>query len=214
MTNFIPVFPLDIVVFPEEKLNLHIFEPRYKQMIQECVEKKKLFGLPPVFDRKPAEYGTLMEITEVAKIYDNGEMDIRTKGVSVFQTLEFVKEIPEKLYSGAIVTYPDNVIEKGETQISTIILNEVKRLYALLNLESKFPADKTSMISYEIGHLVGFSREQEYEMLQLFTEVQRLEYIRRHLKELIPTIQELEEMKARIQRNGHFRDLSTGDLNL
>jgi hypothetical protein len=70
------------------------------------------------------------------------------------------------------------------------------------------------MISYEIGHLVGFSREQEYEMLQLFTEVQRLEYIRRHLKEIIPTIQELEEMKARIQRNGHFRDLSTGDLNL
>jgi len=214
MTNFIPVFPLEIVVFPEEKLNLHIFEPRYKQMIQECVEKKKLFGLPPVFERKPSEFGTLMEITEVVKIYDSGEMDIRTKGVSVFKTLEFVKEIPEKLYSGAIVTYPDNVMEKGDTQISTIILNEVKRLYALLNMESKFPADKTSMISYGIGHLVGFSKEQEYEMLQLLNEVQRLEYIRRHLKEITPTIQELEELKARIQRNGHFRDLSTGDLNL
>lgn len=214
MTNFIPVFPLEIVVFPEEKLNLHIFEPRYKQMIQECVEKKKLFGLPPVFERKPSEFGTLMEITEVVKIYDSGEMDIRTKGVSVFKTLEFVKEIPEKLYSGAIVTYPDNIIEKGDSQISTILLNEVKRLYTLLNLESKFPTDKTSMISYEIGHLVGFSKEQEYEMLQLFTELQRLEYIRRHLKEITPTIQELEELKARIQRNGHFRDLSTGDLNL
>lgn len=214
MTNFIPVFPLEIVVFPEEKLNLHIFEPRYKQMIQECVEKKKFFGLPPVFERKPSEFGTLMEVTEVVKIYDSGEMDIRTKGVSVFKTLEFVKEIPEKLYSGAIVTYPHNVMEKGGTQISTIILNEVKRLYALLNMESKFPADKTSMVSYEIGHLVGFSKEQEYEMLQLLNEVQRLEYIRRHLKEITPTIQELEELKARIQRNGHFRDLSTGDLNL
>lgn len=214
MTNFIPVFPLEIVVFPEEKLNLHIFEPRYKQMIQECVANKKLFGLPPVFDKRPAEYGTLMEITEVVKVYDNGEMDIRTRGVSVFKTLEFVKEIPEKLYSGAIVTYPDNIMEKGDTQISTLILNEVKRLYALLNLESKFPAEKTSMISYEIGHLVGFSKVQEYEMLQLFNEVQRLEYIRRHLKEIIPTIQELEVMKARIQRNGHFRDLTTGDLNL
>lgn len=214
MTNFIAVFPLEIVVFPEEKLNLHIFEPRYKQMIQECVANKKPFGLPPVFNKRPAEYGTLMEITEVVKVYDNGEMDIRTRGVSVFKTLEFVKEIPEKLYSGAIVTYPDNVMEKGDTQISTLILNEVKRLYALLNLESKFPAEKTSMISYEIGHLVGFSKEQEYEMLQLFTEVQRLEYIRRHLKDIIPTIQELEAMKARIQRNGHFRDLTTGDLNL
>ncbi|MFN4249093.1 MAG: LON peptidase substrate-binding domain-containing protein [Flavipsychrobacter sp.] len=214
MTNFIPVFPLEIVVFPEEKLNLHIFEPRYKQMIQECVVNKKPFGLPPVFNKRPAEYGTLMEITEVVKVYDNGEMDIRTRGVSVFKTLEFMKEIPEKLFSGAIVTYPDNVMEKGDTQISTLILNEVKRLYALLNLESKFPAEKTSMISYEIGHLVGFSKEQEYEMLQLFTEVQRLEYIRRHLKDIIPTIQELEAMKARIQRNGHFRDLTTGDLNL
>src|SRR6187455_311175 len=50
MTNFIPIFPLGIVVFPGENLNLHIFEPRYKQLIKECFEQKKPFGIPPVID--------------------------------------------------------------------------------------------------------------------------------------------------------------------
>jgi Lon protease-like protein len=52
------------------------------------------------------ELGTLVEITEVSKIYDNGEMDIKTKGEKVFRVLEVIKEIPDKLYSGAIVNYP------------------------------------------------------------------------------------------------------------
>ncbi len=214
MTNFIPVFPLEIVVFPGEKLNLHIFEPRYKQMIKDCVELKKPFGLPPVFGNKPSEYGTLMEILEVANVYDNGEMDIRTQGVSVFNVLEYVKQIPDKLYAGAIVSYPDNVMAHGDTQLSKLLMNEVKRLYTLVNLEHKFPADKTAMVSYEIAHLVGMTKEQEYEMLQLMTELQRLEYIRRHLKNVIPVVQELEAMKERVQRNGHFRNLNPGDFNL
>jgi uncharacterized protein len=214
MTNFIPVFPLEIVTFPGEKLNLHIFEPRYKQMIRECIELKKPFGLPPVFGNKPSEHGTLMEITEVAKVYDNGEMDIRTVGVSVFRVLEYVRQIPDKLYAGAIVTYPDNVMEQGDTQLSRLLMDEVKRLYTLLNVESKFPTEKKAMVSYEIAHLVGMNKEQEYEMLQLFNELQRLEYIRRHLKNIVPVIQELEAMKERVQRNGHFRNLNPGDFNL
>jgi hypothetical protein len=68
------------------------------------------------------------------------------------------------------------------------------------------------MLSYEIAHLVGLSVQQEYEVLSLFTELHRLEYIRRHLANIVPVIQELEHMKERIQRNGHFRDLSLGDL--
>lgn len=214
MTNFIPVFPLELVVYPGEKLNLHIFEPRYKQMIAECVREKKPFGLPPVFANKPAEHGTLIEITEVVKTYDTGEMDIRTQGVSVFRVLEYVRQIPDKLYAGAIVTYPDNVLEQGDTQLSRLLMNEIIRLYTLLNVEHKFPADKTSMVSYEIAHLVGMSKEQEYEMLQLFTELQRLEYIRRHLKNILPVIQELETMKQRVQMNGHFRHINPGEFNL
>ena len=135
-------------------------------------------------------------------------MDIRTKGLSVFRILQPVTDVPEKMYNGAIVNYPDNVLEHGDDKLSALIVDEVKRLYALLNVVEKFPVDKEKMQSYEIGHFVGFSYNQEYEMLGLFTELHRLEYIRRHLNNIVPVIKELEEMKERIQRNGHFRDLS------
>ena len=80
MTNFIPIFPLGIVVYPGENVNLHIFEPRYKQLIKECSENKKSFGIPAVLDNRLQERGTLVSVTEVSKVYDNGEMDIKTKG--------------------------------------------------------------------------------------------------------------------------------------
>lgn len=212
MTNFIPVFPLNIVVYPGETLNLHIFEPRYKQMVSECIAEKKPFGIPPVVEKNLRDIGTLIEITELAKEYPDGTMDIRTKGLSVFRILHRMDEIPDKLYSGAIVTYPDNVTEAGDNALARNIVAEVKRLYALLNVSEKFPAGKELMLSYELAHLVGLSLEQEYELLGIFTELQRLEYLRRHLNSIVPVIKELENIKERIQRNGHFRDLSLGDL--
>jgi len=77
MTNFIPIFPLALVVYPGEELNLHIFEPRYKQLIAECFEMKKNFGIPSVINDKMADLGTLVEIKEIVKTEENGEMDIR-----------------------------------------------------------------------------------------------------------------------------------------
>ena len=96
MTNFIPIFPLSIVVYPGEDLNLHIFEPRYKQLINECHGQKKLFGIPAVIENSLQDFGTLMEITEITKVHENGEMDIKTRGKKVFGCLEVIKEIPEK----------------------------------------------------------------------------------------------------------------------
>lgn len=212
MTNFIPIFPLKIIVYPGESLNLHIFEPRYKQMIRECLSTKKPFGIPVVLDTKVEEFGTLMEITELAREYDSGELDIRTKGLSVFRVLEIVDTIPEKLYSGAIVNYPQNIMAAGDSEISRIITDEVRRLYTLMNLDEKFPSDKSSMLSYELAHVIGLTAAQEYELLNIFTEIQRMEYIRRHLNNLLPAVKELEQVKARIQMNGHFRHLSLDDL--
>ena len=93
MTNFINIFPLSIVVYPGEALNLHIFEPRYKQLILDCKESKKPFGIPPVLTDAIGELGTLVELVEITQVYDNGEMDIKTKGLEVFRILEVVKEI-------------------------------------------------------------------------------------------------------------------------
>lgn len=212
MMNFIPVFPLNIIVYPGEPLNLHIFEPRYKQLIKECIEEQRPFGIPVVLDKKIEEFGTLLEVTELAKEYENGEMDIKARGIQVFRVLEIIKDLPDKLYSGAIVNYPENILEPGNSKTEALIISEVKRMYTLLNVEDKFPTAEGGMLSYKIGHYIGFTALQEYEMLQLFTETLRLEYIRQHLKNMLPLIQGMEQAKARIQMNGHFRDLSLGDI--
>src|ERR1700712_2391892 len=106
MINFIPIFPLGLVVYPGESLNLHIFEPRYKQLIQECKALDKPFGIPAVIGDRLQDYGTVVRIKEITAVQDNGEMDIKTEGEKVFRILEVIKEIPDKLYSGAIVNYP------------------------------------------------------------------------------------------------------------
>src|SRR5688572_29324361 len=130
MTNFIPIFPLGIVVYPGEELNLHIFEPRYKQLIKECFDAGKPFGIPAVINDKMSEMGTLVEIREISKVYEDGKMDIRTEGKQVFKILEVIKELPEKLYSGAIVTYPKNVIGGGKRELMKLILHGIREIYS------------------------------------------------------------------------------------
>lgn len=214
MINFIPIFPLNVVIYPGERLNLHIFEPRYKQLLGECIREGKPFGIPTVLDSKIEEFGTLVEVVSLEKEYDNGEMDVRTQGKSVFKILEVVKDIPEKLYDGAIVDYPRNQLQRTDTKTAELIVSEVRRLYRLVAAEDKTPANLDDLNSYGIAHLVGLSLQQEYELLGLLDETQRLEYIRRHLAAILPVVQNLEAMKARIQQNGHFKDLSLGDLKL
>ena len=137
MTNFIPIFPLGIVVYPGERLNLHIFEPRYKQLITECHEQKKPFGIPTVIENKVQDYGSLVAILEVTKVHDNGEMDIKTMGERVFRILEVIKEVPDKLYSGAIVNYPDSY-EKGNPELMRKVMTGIRDLHQLLKVSKDF----------------------------------------------------------------------------
>lgn len=207
MTNFVPIFPLGIVVYPGEALNLHIFEARYKQLIADCIEKNQAFGIPAVIDNKVAEMGTLVRVTEVSKKYDNGEMDIRTEGVKVFRMLELIKSIPEKLYSGAIVNYPENKVE-GDAVLMRKVLLGVRRLHALLNTGKTFAKDDDQLRSYDVAHHAGLTLQQEYELLQLLHELQRLEYLKQHLAKAIPLVVQLESLKEKIRQNGHFKNLS------
>ena len=206
MTNFIPLFPLGIVVYPGEKLNLHIFEPRYKQLISECAEKKKPFGIPVVINNKLNEMGTLLEVVEISKVYDDGKMDIKTEGLKVFRMLEMIKEVPGKLYSGAIVNYPDN-ISKGNKILMQNIVNGVKELHKLLKVEKNFPRPDDELNCYDIAHHAGLSLNEEYELLELLQELQRQEYLKRHLKKVMPLMAEMEILKERVKLNGHFKHL-------
>ena len=207
MTNFIPIFPLGIVVYPGENVNLHIFEPRYKQLVKECHDNKKSFGIPAVVNNKLQENGTLVSVIELSKMYDNGEMDIRTTGEKVFRMLEVIKEVPDKLYSGAIVNYPDNR-EQGDIELMRRVMNGIRELHKLLNVSKDFKKPDEELKAYEVAHHIGLTLEEEYELLGLMNELQRQEYIKRHLTKVLPLVAEMEGLKEKIKQNGHFKNLS------
>ena len=214
MTNFIPIFPLSIVIYPLEKLHLHIFEPRYKQLIKECVEAKKPFGIPTVLNNRLQDMGTLVEVTEIVQEYESGEMDINTVGIKVFRTLEVIKKVPEKLYSGAIVNYPANKMDDGNAKLMQSVINGVKEVHRLLNISKDFKKPDHELSSYDVAHHAGLSAEEEYEFLGLLRELQRQEYLKRHLQKVLPMLMEMEQLKKKVKLNGHFRNLSPLDLNI
>lgn len=213
MINFIPIFPLSLVVYPGESLNLHIFEERYKQLINECNFHKKHFGIPSVINDKVGELGTLVRVKNIAAVYPDGRMDITVEGLNVFKILEVVKDVPDKLYSGAIVNYPENEIMLS-VQMMKYILNSIRELHRLLKVTKDLKKPDDQLLSYDLAHHAGLNLEEEYELLGLLREDQRLEYLKRHLKKLLPLAGGVESLKERIQMNGHFRELKGFNLDL
>jgi len=207
MTNFIPIFPLGIVVYPGENLNLHIFEPRYTQLINECYSQKKQFGIPTLIEDRLQDYGSLVTILEITKVHENGEMDIKTQGSRVFRILEVIKEVPDKLYSGAIVNYPETN-EQGNIELMKKVMNSIRELHRLLKVDKDFKKKDEEVKAFDVAHHVGLSLDEEYEMLHLLHERQRQEYLKRHLTKVIPLVAEMEQLKEKIKLNGHFKNLS------
>ena len=213
MTNFIPIFPLSVIVFPGENLNLHIFEPRYKQLIAECFEQKKPFGIPAVVNKELKELGTLVEVKEVKKLYDDGQMDITTKGVKVFKVLELIKEVPEKLYSGAIVTYPGNEDDGNRLLMQKVVIG-IKELHRQLQVTKDFKKPENELNAFDVAHHMGLNTDEEYELLGLFREAQRQEYLNRHLSKVLPMLAEMDNLKEKVKLNGHFRNLEGFSFDL
>lgn len=206
MTNFIPIFPLEIIVYPGEKVNLHIFEDKYKQLIDDVNKEKKFFGIPPVIKNKISETGTLVFVEEIAKQYEDGRMDVVVKGKGIFRILEVIESVPAKLYSGAIVKHAEND-EAGSSKHLKAVISAIRELHRLLNVNKDFKKPDEELKSYDVAHHAGLSIDEEYELFNLLREDQRIEYLRRHLKKIIPVVAGAEALKKKIQMNGHFKEL-------
>ncbi|WP_291721225.1 LON peptidase substrate-binding domain-containing protein [Bernardetia sp.] len=200
----LPLFPLNLIVFPNEPLNLHIFEPRYRQLISDCIENKQTFGIPPFLNEKLQDYGAEIELVEIARRHTDGRMDIKTKCVGAFKMLSYYNPAPNKLYAGGeieriIHTDSSTFLDKEK------ILAQTTELWQLVKAKADVPTE-TEFLSFKIAHKIGLSLEQEYDLLRIADETERLELISRHLDNIIPIIREVERTKERIRMNGHFKN--------
>jgi len=212
MSTFLPMFPLQLVVFPDENLNLHIFEPRYKQLIRECETQGITFGIPTYLNGKVMDIGTEVKLLSIEKRYPSGEMDIKTQGLGTFKIQEFYKIAPERLYAGADVERLETQPSEGDYVLAEQVLNAVRDLFDLLNVQKELPDVPNAFRTFDWAHHVGLSTEQEYTLLCLADENQRLKYLKSHLDELLPRVREVEEVRRKAQMNGHFKNVIPPDL--
>ncbi len=206
MADYLPMFPLQLVVFPNEDLNLHIFEPRYKQLIEECDQQGLTFGIPAYIEGQLKDVGTEVRLVEIVKKYPSGESDIRTQGVDPFRIHEYHKTAPGKLYAGAEITRIKNQMQ-GDYAKNQELRDLVEELFKIMKINKSVPELDEQFQTYEVAHNVGLSLEQEYELLTIASETERQDYLINHLQNLIPTVKEMENLRQRVQMNGHFKNI-------
>lgn len=203
------MFPLQSVFFPGETVPLHIFEERYQQLIRDCREEAITFGVPVYIDKK-IEYGTEVQLVEVVNSYEGGEMDVVCVARQVFKVLSFENEMEGKLYAGGEVKFLEANNDADET-LRADVLKKIEELYDLMGVElPSVPSDKFN--SYAFAHKMGLSFDQEYELLQLTNETERLHYIRLHLEATITILKQINTTKAVIEMNGHFKNFDPLDF--
>ena len=211
MTDFLPLFPLKLVVYPGENLNLHIFEARYKQLIRECDQNKTSFGIPAYIGNKIMPIGTELQLLSIENRQENGEMDIKTRGIGVFKVEEFYSQAPNKLYPGAdIKRLP--LEDQYDLEVNEQILEKVLILFKLLKIAKKPPRSASTFRVYDIAHYIGLNIDQEYALLAVPTEYERQIFALAHLTKLIPMVESMEESKERAQMNGHFKHITPPDF--
>ena len=205
MQKFMPLFPLGIVVFPGEKLNLHIFEHRYIQLIEETQSSKKNFGIPLYIKNNLAEYATEIELLSIEKKYEDGKLDIKTRGIGVVRILHFMDTVSGKPYYGGIVQKVEQQNEEIH-KINPLLAKLLIKLKETLGIEKPIFKDLDNMNSFDIAHYVGFSLEDKYHLLTITDEKIRQNMIYQHLEKSLPTLKENVELINRIKMNGHFRN--------
>jgi len=205
----LPLLPLQSVFFPGETVPLHIFEERYKQLINDCRQEAITFGIP-VFINNTLVYGTEVQLVEVVTTYESGEMDVVCVARQVFKILSFENQLEGKLYAGGDVEFLD-VENDADEELRNKVLLQLEKLYDLMDV----PFTKTSpkqFNSYSLAHKMGLSFEQEYKLLQISNETDRLLFIKNHLKATTTVLSEVNRTKGIIEMNGHFKNFDPLDF--
>ena len=129
MSKFIALFPLNVILLPGERMRLHIFETRYKQLINECVDMDKNLGIPFVRFSKLTGTGSEVRVSKVINHYANGEMDIEIEGVKIFQLMDFQDPFPGKLYAGGNTSTIENIDVTDENRFVSFVRTFYRSVY-------------------------------------------------------------------------------------
>ncbi|HET9283032.1 MAG TPA: LON peptidase substrate-binding domain-containing protein [Candidatus Angelobacter sp.] len=197
----LPLFPLEIVLFPGTPLPLHIFEPRYKEMIAECLEQKRAFGMVRVKENALASVGCSATILNVIKKYDDGRLDIAAEGQKRFEIETLNQE--RSFLQGEVTYFEDepSQVEKGSRE-TLIQLHE--QLFAILGQTVEIEEDAPSL-SFHLAGELPVDLDFKQALLEMKSEAERVETLTEYYRATIPKVEKTLLARQRASGNGHVQ---------
>jgi Lon protease-like protein len=201
VTSF-PLFPLGIVLLPEEVVPLHIFEDRYKLMIGECLEQEKEFGIVWLSDSGLREIGCTASITELLETMDDGRMNILVRGEEPFRLMRRIEELPYP--AGDVELLDDDGVEP-----SPDVLAETRERYANLVerlTDSRPEAEQLDQLgAYGIAATIDFALDAKQSLLESRSEEERLRMLSELIEAAMKRVDYVERAGERAKSNGKIR---------
>jgi ATP-dependent Lon protease len=202
----IPLFPLPAVVFPGEPLPLHIFEPRFKELVGYCLAdptETRLFAIAMTENRQLRPIGCGVRIERVVRRYDNGELDIVVVGERRYEMKQLLRE---QSYPEVEVEFFDDLSLPGHPlQLEQAVTMHARLIELVKGKTPSMYYPEGAANSFILAHEAGFDLAQRQRLLEMRREEHRLDYLIAYYKEVIPVLAEKEEIQERVRANGYFR---------
>ncbi len=200
MPLLIPLFPLDLVLFPGTPLPLHIFEPRYKEMIGECLGRDTVFGVVRAMEKGFANVGCTAEIITVTREYPDGRLDIVTEGRERFEVQDINRE--RSFLRGEVAMIkdqPDPPSAADRERASQLHADILSMAGAVQDLSAANPES----LSFYLAGSLPLELDFKQDLLALRSEAQRISALISYLELLIPKLHRASRVREVSRGNGH-----------
>jgi Lon protease-like protein len=205
VSPLLALFPLDLVLFPTTPLPLHIFEPRYKELIGDCLESKMPFGVVKAKEDALAEVGCTAHITQVVKRYEDGRLDIVTEGVRRFEIVELNHD---RSFVQAEVLFfedtPNSPPSKGQREKALELhdaLIDITGSEAAIVSKDKSRHD--DVLSFQLAHELPVDLDFKQALLAMRSEAERLKTLIEYYENILPKLRRVVRTREKASTNGH-----------
>ena len=202
----IPLFPLNVVLLPGATLPLHIFEPRYRQMVRRCVDEKSEFGILLGLPKGIVRVGCTAQVTEVLKRYNDGRMDITTVGRSPFRITKLINA--DAYAKDALLEGDVDLLDDRDARVDARMRSELARLYEVCHTlvfddyPKNIEAEAPEYLSFVVAATLPLDLMWKQQVLELRSEADRQERLVGYLREWAPHLQKQEKSRARAGGSG------------
>jgi len=196
----LPLFPLDVVLLPGTPLPLHIFEPRYKEMIGECRADGSPFGVVRALEKGIAEIGCTAEIVSVTKEYDDGRLDLVAEGRTRFEVLELNQE--RSFLRANVLLVPDESGGPSEDDRARAI-DSHREILTLAGAVQDLSAADPETLSFYLASSLPLDLDFKQHLLATRSEAERMQSLASYLQSILPNLRRAARARHKAGGNGH-----------